>query len=64
MSNKRIPRKPGQPAGSKKHSDLYTDETLKAPYTASNSHPSLMHKHQYEKSKQVEDPTPIRFKQR
>lgn len=24
--NPRIPRKPGQPAGSKKHSDLYTDE--------------------------------------
>jgi len=23
---KRIPRKPGQPAGSDKHSDLYTDE--------------------------------------
>ena len=27
--NKRIPRKPGQPAGSKKHSDLYTDENPK-----------------------------------
>ena len=26
---KRIPRKPGQPAGSKKHSDLYTDENPK-----------------------------------
>jgi hypothetical protein len=26
MSNPRIPRKPGQPANSKKHSDLYTDE--------------------------------------
>ena len=26
MSNKRIPRKPGQPAKSDKHSDLYTDE--------------------------------------
>jgi hypothetical protein len=25
-SNPRIPRKPGQPARSKKHSDLYTDE--------------------------------------
>ena len=25
----RIPRKPGQPAGSKKHSDLYTDENPK-----------------------------------
>ena len=25
-SNPRIPRKKGQPAGSKKHSDLYTDE--------------------------------------
>jgi len=25
-SNPRIPRKPGQPAGSDKHSDLYTDE--------------------------------------
>ena len=26
---KRIPRKPGQPAKSKKHSDLYTDENPK-----------------------------------
>jgi hypothetical protein len=26
---KRIPRKKGQPAGSKKHSDLYTDENPK-----------------------------------
>ena len=25
----RIPRKPGQPAGSDKHSDLYTDENPK-----------------------------------
>ena len=25
----RIPRKKGQPAGSKKHSDLYTDENNK-----------------------------------
>ena len=29
MSNKRIPRKKGQPAGSDKHSDLYTDENPK-----------------------------------
>lgn len=29
MANKRIPRKKGQPAGSKKHSDLYTDENPK-----------------------------------
>ena len=29
MSNSRIPRKPGQPANSKKHSDLYTDENPK-----------------------------------
>ena len=28
-SNPRIPRKAGQPAGSKKHSDLYTDENPK-----------------------------------
>ena len=28
-SNPRIPRKKGQPAGSKKHSDLYTDENPK-----------------------------------
>lgn len=28
-SNPRIPRKPGQPARSKKHSDLYTDENPK-----------------------------------
>ena len=28
-SNPRIPRKPGQPANSKKHSDLYTDENPK-----------------------------------
>ena len=27
--NKRIPRKKGQPVGSKKHSDLYTDENPK-----------------------------------
>ena len=27
--SKRIPRKPGQPAGSDKHSDLYTDENPK-----------------------------------
>ena len=27
--NHRIPRKPGQPAGSDKHSDLYTDENPK-----------------------------------
>ena len=27
--NSRIPRKPGQPAGSDKHSDLYTDENPK-----------------------------------
>ena len=25
----RVPRKPGQPAGSDKHSDLYTDENPK-----------------------------------
>jgi hypothetical protein len=29
MNNPRISRKPGQPAGSKKHSDLYTDENPK-----------------------------------
>ena len=29
MSNPRIPRKKGQPAKSKKHSDLYTDENPK-----------------------------------
>ena len=29
QSNPRIPRKKGQPAGSKKHSDLYTDENPK-----------------------------------
>ena len=29
MSQKRIPRKKGQPAGSKKHSALYTDENPK-----------------------------------
>ena len=29
MTNKRIPRKKGQPANSKKHSDLYTDENPK-----------------------------------
>ena len=29
MINKRVPRKKGQPAGSKKHSDLYTDENPK-----------------------------------
>ena len=29
--NKRIPRKKGQPANSKKHSDLYTDENPKGP---------------------------------
>ena len=28
-ASKRIPRKPGQPAGSDKHSDLYTDENPK-----------------------------------
>ena len=28
-NNPRIPRKPGQPANSKKHSDLYTDENPK-----------------------------------
>ena len=31
-SNPRIPRKKGQPAGSKKHSDLYTDENQKVQY--------------------------------
>ena len=29
MNNPRIPRKKGQPARSKKHSDLYTDENPK-----------------------------------
>ena len=29
MNNPRIARKPGQPANSKKHSDLYTDENPK-----------------------------------
>ena len=29
VEGKRIPRKKGQPAGSKKHSDLYTDENPK-----------------------------------
>ena len=29
MTNPRIPRKKGQPAKSKKHSDLYTDEDPK-----------------------------------
>ena len=28
-ANERVPRKPGQPAGSDKHSDLYTDENPK-----------------------------------
>ena len=32
-SNPRIPRKKGQPAGSKKHSDLYTDENPKGTIT-------------------------------
>ena len=32
--NARIPRKKGQPAGSKKHSDLYTDENPKVQYMA------------------------------
>ena len=41
---KRIPRKKGQPAGSKKHSDLYTDENPKEPYTDSSSLPLLMQK--------------------
>lgn len=31
--NKRIPRKAGQPAKSKKHSDLYTDEDPKGTIT-------------------------------
>ena len=30
---RRIPRKPGQPAKSKKHSDLYTDENPKGTIT-------------------------------
>jgi len=29
MENSRVARKPGQPANSKKHSDLYTDENPK-----------------------------------
>ena len=29
LEGRRIPRKKGQPAGSKKHSDLYTDENPK-----------------------------------
>jgi len=33
MAEKRIPRKKGQPAGSKKHSDLYTDENPKGTIT-------------------------------
>ena len=32
-ASKRIPRKPGQPAGSDKHSDLYTDEDPKGTIT-------------------------------
>lgn len=32
-ASKRIPRKPGQPAGSNKHSDLYTDEDPKGTIT-------------------------------
>ena len=32
-TSKRIPRKPGQPAGSNKHSDLYTDEDPKGTIT-------------------------------
>ena len=32
-ASKRIPRKPGQPAGSSKHSDLYTDEDPKGTIT-------------------------------
>ena len=31
-SNPRIPRKKGQPAGSDKHSDLYTDENPRTQY--------------------------------
>ena len=33
MAERRIPRKKGQPAGSKKHSDLYTDENPKGTIT-------------------------------
>ena len=33
MSNNRVPRKPGQPAKSDKHSDLYTDEDPKGTIT-------------------------------
>ena len=37
----RIPRKKGQPAGSKKHSDLYTDENPKGTIPVSYTHLTL-----------------------
>ena len=40
-SNPRIPRKKGQPAKSKKHSDLYTDEDPKGTIPVSYTHLTL-----------------------
>ena len=61
-SNPRIPRKKGQPANSKKHSDLYTDEILKELFMDWVSRTLLLLKHLSQRYVIHQDHMLIRFK--
>ena len=61
-SNPRIPRKPGQPAGSKKHSDLYTDENPKGTIHGLGLRTWLLLKHLSQRYVIHQDHMLIRFK--
>ena len=61
-SNPRIPRKKGQPANSKKHSDLYTDEILKELFMDLVSRTLLLLKHLSQRSGILLDRMLIKFK--
>ena len=61
-SNPRIPRKKGQPAKSKKHSDLYTDEDPKGTIHGLGFKDVVKQKRLYQKSGILLDRMLIRFK--
>jgi len=62
-SNPRIPRKAGQPAKSKKHSDLYTDEDPKGTIHGLGLRMSQQRKRAWQKLGNQVDHMLIKFKQ-
>ena len=62
-SNPRIPRKKGQPAKSKKHSDLYTDEDPKELFMDLVSRMSQLRKRLFQRYVNLQDRMLIKFKQ-